>query len=52
MMLYLRPVKRRVYTKKLKESLRKHVETLKKIPGRKEPRPGELAQMYFEEEFE
>ena len=37
---------------KLKESLRKHVEILKKIPGRKEPRPGELAQVYLEEEFE
>ncbi|MET1159640.1 MAG: AbrB/MazE/SpoVT family DNA-binding domain-containing protein [Thermoprotei archaeon] len=50
--ILLKPVKRRVDIDKLKESLRKHVETLKRIPGRKEPKPGELAQVYLEEEFE
>jgi len=50
--ILLKPVKRKVDIAKLKESLRKHVETLKKIPNRIEPKPGELAQAYLEEEFE
>jgi len=50
--IILRPAKRRVDVEKLKESLREHVETLKEIPGRVEPRPGELAQAYLEEEFD
>jgi len=32
--------------------LRKHIETLREIRGRREPKPGELAQAYLEEEFE
>ena len=36
----------------LKENLRKHVEVLRKIPNRVEPKPGELSQTYLEEEFE
>ncbi len=50
--IILRPAKRRIDVEKLKESLRKHVEILKKIPGRVEPKPGELAQMHLEEEFD
>ena len=50
--IILRPAKRRVDVEKLRESLREHVETLKGIPCRVEPRPGELAQAYLEEEFD
>jgi len=50
--IVLRLARRKVDVEKLKESLRKQVEILKKMPGRKEPAPGELAQVYLEEEFE
>lgn len=50
--IVLKPAKKKVEPEKLRESLRKHVETLKKIPDRVEPKPGELAQAYFEEEIE
>jgi len=50
--IVLKPVKKRVDVEKLKESLRKHVEKLKTLPERREPKPGELAGIYLEEEFE
>jgi len=50
--IILKPAKKKVDIEKLRESLRKHVKTLKKIPGRVEPKPGELAQVSLEEEFE
>jgi antitoxin PrlF len=50
--IVLKPVKRRVDVDKLKESLRKHVENLKRIRDRREPEPGEVSQLYLEEEFE
>jgi len=50
--IVLKPAKRNVNVDKLRESLRKHVETLKGIRDRREPKPGELAQAYLEEEFE
>jgi len=50
--IVLKPVKKRVDVEKLKESLRKHVEKLKTLPARREPKPGELAGTYLEEEFE
>ena len=50
--IILRPAKRRVDVEKLRNSLRRHVEVLKNIPSRMEPKPGELAQVYLEEEFE
>ena len=50
--IVLRLARRKVDVEKLKESLRKQVEILKKISGRKEPAPGELAQVRLEEEFE
>ena len=50
--IVLKPAKRNIDVDKLKESLRKHVKTLKGIHGRREPKPGELAQAYLEEEFE
>ena len=50
--IVLKPAKRSVDVDKLKESLRKHIENLREIRGRREPKPGELAQVYLEEEFE
>ena len=50
--IVLRPAKRNVDVDKLRESLRKHVEILREIRDRGEPKPGELAQVYLEEEFE
>ena len=50
--IILKPARRKVDIAKLKESLRRHVEVLKRIPDRTEPKPGELAQAYLEEEFE
>jgi len=50
--IVLKPAKRSVDVDKLRESLRKHVENLREIRGRREPKPGELAQVYLEEEFE
>ena len=49
--ILLKPV-RKIDIEKLREALRKHLELLKTIPGRKEPKPGELAKIYLEEEFE
>jgi len=45
-------VGREVDVRKLRGSLREHAEILKNIPSRVEPKPGELAQVYLEEEFE
>lgn len=50
--IILRPVKSRVDADKLREAFRKHLESLKRIERRKEPKPGELARSYLEEEFE
>lgn len=50
--IVLKPVKRGVNIEGLRESLRKHVEKLRKIQDRREPKPGELAKSYLEEEFE
>lgn len=48
----IKPAKKSVNVEELRDSLRRHVEKLKEIPTRKEPRPGELAKVYLEEEFE
>ena len=50
--IVLKPAKRSIDVDKLRESLRKHVEILREIRDRREPKPGELAQIYLEEEFE
>jgi len=50
--IVLKPAKRSVDVDKLRESLRKHVEILREIRDRRVPKPGELAQIYLEEEFE
>ncbi len=49
--IVLKPV-RKVNTEELRRALRKHLETLKNIPNRKEPKPGELAKISLEEEFQ
>jgi len=50
--ILIKPVRRIVDVEKLRESLRKHVEVLKNIGSLKEPKPGELAGIYLEEEFD
>jgi len=50
--IILKPVKRKVNPEKLREDFKRHVESLKRIKGRREPKPGELAKSYLEEEFE
>ncbi|MEB3862238.1 MAG: AbrB/MazE/SpoVT family DNA-binding domain-containing protein [Desulfurococcales archaeon] len=50
--IIIKPVKRRVNEEEVRRSLRAHLERLGEVRGRKEPRPGELARTYLEEEFE
>jgi len=50
--LLLKPARRRVDEDQLRRAFREHVEKLKSVEGRVEPRPGELAEAYLEEEFE
>ena len=50
--IIIKPVKRRVNEEEVRRSLRTHLERLREVRGRKEPRPGELARTYLEEEFE
>ena len=50
--IILRPAKRSVDVEKLRKSLERHVEILKEISRRREPKPGELSKTYLEEEFE
>jgi len=49
--ILLKPV-RRVDEEKLRKAFREHLERIRKIPGLVEPKPGELAEVYLEEEFE
>ncbi|MGY0287664.1 MAG: AbrB/MazE/SpoVT family DNA-binding domain-containing protein [Candidatus Methanodesulfokora washburnensis] len=49
--IILRPVRSRVDADKLRDAFKRHLENLKKIEGRREPKPGELAMSYLEEEF-
>jgi AbrB family looped-hinge helix DNA binding protein len=50
--IVIKPAKKSVNVEKLRDSLRRHIEKLKEIPTKKEPRPGELAKVYLEDEFE
>lgn len=50
--IILKPVKRKANPEKLREDFKRHVESLTRIKGRREPKPGELAKSYLEEEFE
>jgi len=49
--ILLKPV-RRVDEVKLRKAFREHLERIRKIPDLTEPKPGELAEAYLEEEFE
>ena len=48
----IRPAKRAVDEGSLREVLRRHAEKIRGLAGRREPRPGELATVSLEEEFE
>lgn len=50
--IILKPVKRKIDPEKLREAFKRHVESLKRIKGRKEPKPGEPAKSSLEEEFD
>jgi antitoxin PrlF len=50
--IILKPVKRKIDPEKLREVFKRHVESLKRIKGRKEPKPGKLAKSSLEEEFD
>ncbi len=50
--IILKPAKRRVNEEEVRKSLRAHLERLREVQGRREPKPGELARAYLEEEFE
>jgi len=50
--LLLKPARRQVDEEQLRRAFREHVEKLRSLRGRVEPRPGELAEVYLEEEFE
>ncbi len=50
--IVIRPAKKSVDRERLKEMLRQHVQRLKSIEGRNEPKPGEAASLSLEEEFE
>ena len=49
--ILLKPL-RKFDRKKLEESLKEHLERIRRIPDLKEPKPGELTTIYLEEEFE
>ncbi|MBS7648338.1 AbrB/MazE/SpoVT family DNA-binding domain-containing protein [Candidatus Bathyarchaeota archaeon] len=50
--LVLKPVKRRADIDYLRAAFARHVNRLMNIEGRFEPKPGELASICLEEEFE
>ncbi|MEB3786542.1 MAG: AbrB/MazE/SpoVT family DNA-binding domain-containing protein [Desulfurococcales archaeon] len=50
--IILKPAKRRVNEEEIRRALREHLERLREIQGKREPKPGELAGAYLEEEFE
>ncbi len=50
--IILRPVKSKVDVDKIREAFRRHVEALRRVEGRREPKPGELAKVSLEEEFD
>ncbi len=50
--ILLKPIRGKINTERLREALRRHAERLRKVEGRKEPMPGELANLHLEEEFD
>jgi len=49
--ILLKPIKR-FDKEKLRIALREHLDRVKNLPDLIEPKPGELAEVYLEEEFE
>ena len=49
--ILLKPI-RKIDKEKLSTALKKHLNRIKNIPNSTEPKPGELAKTYLEEEFE
>ena len=49
--ILLKPV-RKFDRKKLEESFKRHLDRIRRLPDLMEPKPGELATTYLEEEFE
>lgn len=49
--ILLKPVGK-IDTEKLKDALERHAELVKSLPNTIEPKPGDLAKIYLEEEFE
>ncbi len=50
--IVIKPVKKKINPNIIREKLGVHVDKLRQVKGRKEPRPGELATISLEEEFE
>ncbi len=50
--ILLKPAKRKVNIDYLNTAFTRHVERLRRIENRIEPKPGELAEVCLEEEFE
>ncbi len=50
--IILKPAKRKVSEEEVRRSLRIHLQRIRGIQGRREPKPGELAKAHLEEEFE
>ena len=50
--IIIRPARRNVDVEKVREQLRAHAEKLRKLRGRREPLPGEVARDSLEEEFD
>ena len=50
--IVIKPVKKRIDVEVIRKKLIAHTEKLRQIRDRKEPKPGELATISLEEEFE
>lgn len=50
--IVIKPIKKRIDVEELERKFRSHVEKIRKIKNRREPRPGELSVVSLEEEFE
>jgi len=50
--IVIKPLRKRIDVKELEQKFRSHVEKIRKIKNRREPKPGELSSISLEEEFE
>ncbi len=49
--IVLKPVRKKLDVDRVRSELRRHVEKVRKLKDRLEPKPGELASISLEEEF-